>query len=150
MDSSLKRQFFGTLMRFKRTSASFPIECEVQMNELMILEIISKGCSCSERDFNVSRIQENLHITKPAVSQILNSLEKKGYIVREINAQDRRKISVMTTPAGDRALLESMNLYDEMLSELFSRFGEENIFLLINQLDELTRVFQQLKDEYHC
>ena len=150
MDNSLKRQFLSTLMHFKKMSASFPIECEIQMNELIIMETISKGCSCANKDFNVSKIQENLHITKPAVSQILNTLEKKGYITRQINPQDRRKISVTTTPAGDEVLAESMNLYDQMLCELFGRFGEENMSMLMTQLDELTKIFNQLKLELHC
>lgn len=147
MDNSMQRQFFATMMRFKKMSASFPVKCEIQINELMIMESISKGCACSNQHFCVSKIQENLHITKPAVSQILNSLEKKGYIAREINPHDRRKISVKTTKTGDEILAQSLQLYDDMLCELFHRFGEDNIADLMAQLEELTCIFQTLKEE---
>jgi DNA-binding MarR family transcriptional regulator len=150
MSESLKEQFFSTMMRFKRMGTAFPAECEIQINELTVMQNITRGCSCSEKNLNVSEIQENLHITKPAVSQILNSLEKKGYIAREIDRNDRRKISVTTTPAGDEVLTESLRQYDQVLTELINRFGEDNMIELIEQLKTLTDLYETLKHEQNC
>ena len=55
------------------------------MNEMAILYTISGKCACCacEEDgihLDVQSIQEQLQISKPAVSYILNGLEKKSYM----------------------------------------------------------------------
>ncbi|MDO5293475.1 MAG: MarR family transcriptional regulator [bacterium] len=44
-------------------------------------------------------MQELLQISNPAISYILNSLEKKSYITREINPNNKRKFTISATPA---------------------------------------------------
>nr|WP_162306303.1 MarR family transcriptional regulator [Brevibacillus laterosporus] len=44
--------------------------------------MITGNTSCPDKKVYVSDIQSNLYITKPAVSQMLNTLEKKGYVIR--------------------------------------------------------------------
>ena len=103
MDDRLQERFFSSMMCFKKLEALFSLECEMQMNEMAILRDILGGCSVSGSsctNLNVPRMQERLRISKPAVSYILNTLEKKNYIVREIDAKDRRKISISATPEG--------------------------------------------------
>ena len=51
-------------------------------------------------NLDVPDIQAILHISRPAVSYILNSLEKKDYIFRKISPDDRRKIAITATDAG--------------------------------------------------
>ncbi len=87
MDDRLQEQFFSSMMCFKKLEAAFSLECEMQMNEMAILRDILGGCSVSGSsctNLNVPKMQERLRISKPAVSYILNTLEKKNYIVREI------------------------------------------------------------------
>ena len=79
-------------------------------------------------------IQKKLHISKPAVSYILNTLEKKNYITREIDPEDRRKIAINATPQGQAAAEESSLRYDRAWRELLSGFGEDNMQHLIQLL----------------
>ncbi len=145
MDSKLREEFFSTMMSFKKLESAFSTECEMQINEMMILHKISGNCcDCPCTNLDVPEVQEKLHISKPAVSYILNTLEKKNYIVREIDAKDRRKISISPTPEGKAAAEHSMRKYDEIWDELLHRFGENNMQRLIELLTDLNELYSTL------
>ena len=71
MKNSLWEEFFQSMMCFKKLESAFSLECEMQMNEMAILQDILGGCSCSEKactNLDVPKMQEQLKISKPAVS----------------------------------------------------------------------------------
>jgi len=139
----MRERFFHTMMRFKKTEALFSAECELQLNEMFILQSIACGCShsdCISTNLDVPHIQQKLQITKPAVSYILNGLEKKNYIRREIDAKDRRKISITATPEGIKAAAESTKKLDDMWHTLIERFGEEDMLALMELLNRLNDI----------
>jgi len=146
----LREQFFHTMMRFKKTEVLFSTECELQMNEMFVLQSIACGCShsdCISTNLDVPHIQQKLQITKPAVSYILNGLEKKNYIRREIDAKDRRKISINATPEGIKAATESTRKLEEMWSTLMERFGEDDMQTLMDLLGRLGDICELVQQE---
>ena len=100
MDSELREQFFSTIVHFRKLESILSSECEMQMNEMVILQSIAGTCcrECPCMNLDVPKMQKKLNISKPAISYILNTLEKKNYITREIDAKDRRKVSISATP----------------------------------------------------
>lgn len=149
MNPELRGQFFSALMRIKKIEAMFSAGCEIQMNELAILQSIVGGCGCDECcgiNLNVPEIQKNLQISKPAVSYILNTLEKKQYISRGIDPRDRRKISITATAQGRAAAEDSTRKCNEMWDMLLDRFGEEDMHSLIEQLIRLAGFFEQFPE----
>ena len=135
MDDRLQERFFSSMMCFKKLEALFSLECEMQMNEMAILRDILGGCSVSGSsctNLNVPRMQERLRISKPAVSYILNTLEKKNYIVR--------KISISATPEGEEAARRSMEKCDQAWEELLREFGEDNMRQLVELLTSLNEL----------
>ena len=142
MSSELREQFFTSIVHFRKLEATLSSECEMQMNEMAILHSIAGTCcrECPCMNLDVPKIQQKLHISKPAISYILNTLEKKNYITREIDSKDRRKVSISATPEGRAAAEQSMKKYDEIWDEILERFGEDNmknLIELIQSLDEL-------------
>lgn len=144
----LREQFFAAMMRYKKTETTFSTRCEIPMNELAILNVITGKCSCSDCDsinLDVPDIQEKLQISKPAVSYILNTLEKKAYITREIDAKDRRKISIRATKEGIAAADQCSQRFDEMWTTLLLQFGEADMRHLVELLTGLTNLFETTK-----
>ena len=142
MSSDLREQFFTSIVHFRKLEATLSSECEMQMNEMAILHSIAGTCcrECPCMNLDVPKIQQKLHISKPAISYILNTLEKKNYITRKIDPKDRRKVSISATPEGRAAAEQSMKKYDEIWDEILERFGEDNmknLIELIQSLDEL-------------
>lgn len=150
----LRSQFFAAIMRLKKMETAFSAECDVQMTELAVLQGIVGSCgddACCGVNLNVPEIQEKLQITKPAISYILNTLEKKRHITREIDPKDRRKISITATPEGIAAAAQSSQKCDEMWDTLIDRFGETDMRQLVALLTRLTDLRMELqREENEC
>ena len=144
MDSGLREVFITTVVRFKRVDFQNGTATCLQPNELLIISRAANGCACTKKGYHVSEIHQDLHISKPAVSQALNSLEKRGYIVRTIDPDDRRKITVRVTGAGEAELEAARTFYDRTLTEVLNRFGAENTETLLTLLDRLMNILEEL------
>ncbi len=144
MSDELREQFFTSILHFRKLESALSSECEMQMNEMAILHSIAGTCcrECPCMNLDVPKMQKKLHISKPAISYILNTLEKKNYITREIDPKDRRKVSISATPEGKTAAEESMKRYDELWSEILMQFGEENMKELIRLIQELDCLYE--------
>ncbi len=147
MGDDLREQFVSLMTKCGKMNMMFSSQCELQMNELEILHIISgKGTrSCGEGvNLNMQSIQERLQISKPAISYTLNTLEKKAYIVREIDPNDRRRISVYITQEGQSASEQSMQQHTDMWGRILEEFGEEDMVQLTGLLTRLFDVMNSL------
>lgn len=147
MNNNLKEQLVNAMRQFKKVGMNFPAHLNISMSELFLMNGIEKNAAGPDIPVNISEIQCNLHITKPAVSQMLNALEQKGYVLREIDQSDRRKISVSLTAQGMVMLLETRKHTSEVLDQLITRFGEDNTRDLIRLLSQLADVSEELKQE---
>lgn len=144
MDKILKEEYLHAMFRFRKMRMMFLQGSDVNMTELVVMRSIAEKASCSDDGINVNEIQKNLHITKAAISQILNSLEKKEYIVREIGKTDRRKFKITLTQAGTDVLKDTKEYANQRMEEIISRFGEKNTQQLITLLDQLSDILGDL------
>lgn len=146
MSSELREQFFTSIVHFRKLESALSSECEMQMNEMVILQSIAGTCcrECPCMNLDVPKMQKKLHISKPAISYILNTLEKKNYITREIDPKDRRKVSISATPEGKAAAEQSQKKYDELWDEILTRFGEDNMRQLLGLMRDLDELYASL------
>lgn len=167
MDSALKEQLIRTMLRFRKVGMTFPPEMDIRMGELMIMRGIAghlppgmhgdhdhhphhdhEKCQLDmHRKVFVSDLQKMHNITKPAISQMLNGLEHKGYVSREMDKADRRKVSVTLTDKGKAMLEETKKFADKTLDETIERFGEDNIRQLISLFNRLIDISNEIKEE---
>ncbi len=144
INKDLREQFIALMTKCSKGNASISAQCDLQVNEMQLLYMISENCTCDSQEgvnLNMQNIQERLQISRPAISHTLNTLEKKEYIVREIDPKDRRRISIHITEEGESASEESMKQHTDMWNRLINEFGEENMNQLIRLL---TRFFEVL------
>lgn len=143
MDSTLKEQFILVMMRFKRIDFCPSSIIGLQQSELAVMAKASDGCMCDGKGIGTSDIQKNLHISKSSVSQTLNNLEKKGYVVRTIDPVDRRKITVVLTSEGEKVLADSWNCYEDSLDNILDQFGIENVELVLELINRLIEIVEK-------
>jgi DNA-binding MarR family transcriptional regulator len=146
MNVLLKDQLLASMHRFKKVGRGFPPEIGLNMGEFFVMDRIGHDMPCSSTDISASEMKEHPHFTKPAVSQMLNSLEKKGYVHREIDKNDRRKIVVTLTGNGEAVLKQGKRYFNDRLEETISRFGEDNTRQLISLVNLLTDITEDLKE----
>lgn len=144
MDSILKEELVASLLRFNKVVMKFPPGFDIPINELIVMIKIE---TCDKKNVYVSDIQKDMRISKPAVSKILNILEKKEYITREMDTNDRRKIAVFLTDSGKEKMSQKKSDFDKILTEVLSRFGEENTKQLIVLFGRLAEISEEIESE---
>ncbi len=143
MENDIRERLLGNIFRMRKAGAYIPPGVGLHASELFTLARIDHSCD----GVTVAEIQNGLHVTKPAVSQILSSLENKGYITRQIDPSDKRKFIFELTQSG-RELSEKMKLHhNSMLDEIITRFGEDKTNQLIDLFEEMIEIWEQVKNE---
>lgn len=141
MNTDLKREFIGTMMRFRKAGMPMPQGGDIRMGEMFVLgRIPEEGASLTE-------IQNHLFMTKSAVSQMLSSLERRNLVRREVDPDDRRRIAVTLTEEGKRFQLTQRRYADRVMDMTIARFGEDNMRELIRLLKILAEVSEKIRRE---
>ena len=112
-----------------------------------MMRLIAENALDSAENVYAADIQNGLHVSRPAISQMLNSLEEKGYIRREIDGRDRRRLLLTLTAKGEKIMQVMKGHANRVIAEIISRFGEENTTRLIGLLNRFADISDELKLE---
>lgn len=94
----------------------------VSRGEVFVLKILLLRDGTS----TPTEISEAMRSTKGRVSAILNSLEKKGFVGREIDRDNRRNIIVTLTDSGRDHVMEELGECYRIVAHVFEELGEED------------------------
>lgn len=82
---------------------------------------------------------KRLGVTKQAAGQMVDELERLGYITREPDPDDGRRRLVKLTPRGVDCLRASAAIFDELLTEWRARSGD--VDAAVDALGALTTLY---------
>jgi DNA-binding MarR family transcriptional regulator len=149
MNDDLKQNLLHALFCFKRTSHTM-FRSLLNDDGLSVTDLSALGCigCCDEKDCNADKtthhaMHEALAVSKAAVSQMLGSLEKRGYIQREIDRDNRRKIIITLTEQGETAVDDAEKKMDVLMSRIITRFGEKDTRNFTRLLDRFSEVVDE-------
>lgn len=109
-------------------------EFDVTVEQFHILRHIRQGST------SVSELAKQKRISRPAVSQIVETLVQRGLIQRKVNPQDRRQVFLELTEGGN-ALLDAISLKTRRWTlELFSPLSPEEVQQLSQALERLKKL----------
>lgn len=151
MDEKLKLQLMQSIFRFKRVlNSGLGIgepknQKGVNMTELLLMNAIVDNTENPEDNVDLSEVREYLSISKGAVSQMLGSLEKKGFISRDIDKSNRRKIIITLTADGRKILERQYNEFSERLEEIIDRLGEDDTRQMIQIVNRMIDITNELE-----
>jgi len=82
-------------------------------------------------------IAKKLGTTKQNINQLIPVLEKKGYIARYTYDKRKRPVNIEITESGEKAIREYTGVSSKVLLEIFNRFSEEEMDILLHLLQKL-------------
>lgn len=88
----------------------------------VLMYLSRRGTPCLQRE-----ISEKFELTPAAVAQIVEKLEKCGYVARVTPESDGRCKHVSLTEAGEDVVTESMKAFREIDARTFSGISEEEL-----------------------
>lgn len=115
-------------------------------SQLHIIEAIG-----SNRANKVTQLSQNFHITKGAVSQVVNKLHEKSYINKERNKDFGKEVILSLTRKGQKAFEIQNKMHKKMEEdfiaylEAFSPQQVDSFIQILTKIEEYIDTF--LKDE---
>lgn len=147
----MKRESYNKLIeafyQFGRLKPFLPRTQNLSQGEFFMLRTIS-CCPCGQEEgVRISALRDQMHMTMPAVSQMLNSLENKNLIRRCVDCGDHRGVFVSVTQEGKQRMQDVMCRMEYMLEQVEQRMGEKDVEQLIEISSRLFSVMQEIKEQ---
>jgi len=91
-------------------------------------------------------VAARMHITSGTVTSLLDNLERKNYVVRSADPDDRRRVLVDITPDAQAVLDKVLPAIQQVTREVFEGIGAERQEALLDVLDDIRRGIAELPD----
>jgi len=108
---------------------------QITMTQFSILREIHHGKT------SVSQLAEAGHISRPAISRLVDILVRKGLISRLENPVDRRHVKLSLTTKGEQLLAGLFELTHQWMYEKLSLLNGEELTHIISGLELLRSAF---------
>ncbi len=138
MDDAIKEQLLSAIQRLRKPIL-FSYFAQLDLTTISLMKSIEDNSRDSDQNIYMFDLQDELRISRGAISQIASNLEKKGYLVRETDKNNRRKQIVTLTSEGREALQQAEAQFDEVLTAFLTRLGEHDS-------QEMVRLFNRFAD----
>jgi len=133
--AELARQFLETTYRFQKNIRPMKID-ESMRGENFVLSLLAQKGECALP----GEISSEMNISTARIAATLNSLESKGFITREIDKNDRRRILVELTPEGREQAHRQRHKILEGTTRMMELLGEEDAREFVRILEKLARL----------
>ena len=91
---------------------------------------------------NMSSIARELNVTVGTLTISMNSLVKKGYVVRQRSSEDRRVVFISLSEKGVKAFYHHKKFHERMINGVVEELTEEELTALVKALTKLNSWFR--------
>ena len=113
---------------------------DITNNDMHIIEAVG-----IEEPRRMSEIAKRLGVTVGTLTTNMNSLEDKGYIVRERSKTDKRVGVVVRTPKGKKAYYHHRDFHKDMIKAIVHGLDEAEMKVMLKRLLNLGNFFKELE-----
>jgi DNA-binding MarR family transcriptional regulator len=146
MENRTVNQFIQVMQRMQKNSLNFKHDIGMPHSEYALMQLID--CHAQKSDgLTVTALSELIQISKPAVSQIINVLEDKGYVERITTKKDRRIVYVKLTGQGEEALSGAREIASKRLMRVLDKMGEDDAQTFIQLFDKFSIILSDISNE---
>lgn len=111
---------------------------KLSMSEIHVLEAVTKV-----EEPTMTNIANKLGITVGSLTVSVNTLYQKGYLSRERDSEDRRKVMIGLLEKAEAALEIHNDFHNDMINSIFNDLKIEEDELLISSLKKLSSYFKK-------
>lgn len=111
---------------------------DITNNDMHIIDAIG-----IEEPRSMSMIAKILNVTVGTLTTNMNSLEDKGYIIRQRSTQDKRVVLVILTDKGRKAFFHHRDFHKHMIRAIIKDLDEDEKKILIQCLQALDDFFER-------
>jgi DNA-binding MarR family transcriptional regulator len=92
-------------------------------------------------------VAARMHVTSGSMTSLLDNLERKRYVLRSNDREDRRRVLVDITPAAQAALDDVLPSIQQVARKILDYVDPQHQELLLNILADVRRAIADLPDD---
>jgi DNA-binding MarR family transcriptional regulator len=113
-------------------------DIKLSMSEVHVLEAVTKV-----DEPTMTNIAKKLGITVGSLTVSVNTLYQKGFLSRERDSEDRRKVVIGLLPKAEEVMEIHNDFHNDMINSIFLDLKIEEDELLISTLEKLSSYFKK-------
>ena len=110
-------------------------------NDMHVIEAIG-----TTEPKNMSTIARLLSVTVGTLTIAMNSLVKKGYVIRQRGTVDRREVYISLSEKGRKAYEHHARFHKAMIDSVSSELSQDEMEMLVKTLTKLNLWFRSWQD----
>lgn len=122
-------KLFNNIMDIEEKAIITEDFADITNNDMHIMEAIG-----IEEPKKMSAIAKHLSVTVGTLTTNMNSLEDKGYIIRERSTTDKRVVLVSLTGKGKKAFYHHRDFHKKMIKSIVKDLNEEEMKVIFKCL----------------
>jgi DNA-binding MarR family transcriptional regulator len=141
----LTEQLFSTLEQFRCVDKGANRKSGLGGKPTSMLMMI--GQLTKQGPVPVSELKKYMHISSPAITQFINILHFKGYVVKVSDPLDKRKSLIELSEKGQKELKKSMEKLKVHMGLMVRHLGEEDTRTLNEILSKIVKFYMSEQGE---
>lgn len=149
MEQAEKEKLIEALHSLKKTQTWSTSIGGVSKGEYFTLHMIhhlTKNSDESNPGAKITDLSKAAQMSKPAVSQMLNTLENKKWIERVMAKSDRRVVYVKLTGSGAEQLEKTHQQFQIWIDQIIEKLGAEDTAELARLVNKLHSIMEHLPE----
>lgn len=126
----------------QRTSARSAQACSSYRGQGLVLRLLKEQPELSRRE-----LESRLDISRQALTELLQKMERSGHIIRRHDPRDRRVVLIRLTQKG-RAAAEETDAEASDLSRLLECLNEDKLSVFSQCLDDILSYHKELYPDF--
>jgi DNA-binding MarR family transcriptional regulator len=120
------QELASIIFRFTKYSTSPEFKDEFRHRQFHFLITLSKLIKPGEKGIKPSMMSDVMHITRGAITHIVNEMEAEGLLERIPDPLDRRVVLIAITSEGQKMLDDTYQRFMTRMNTLIDYLGEED------------------------
>ncbi len=104
---------------------------------------VMRTLDAADSPLTPTQIAERTHLSSARVANVLRSLEEKGSIAREHSCEDRRRVTVSLTPAGQAEIERGKAEFEGQACAFLAQLGAEDTHEALRILRRVNQIIDQ-------
>lgn len=141
---SIMRSFlidvFNEILKDEERVVTKPFK-NLSIREVHVIEAV---CAANEKcgDNSATAIANALDVTRGTITTAVTGLERKGYLLRQRDAKDKRIVRIFPTDLGKKVQAYHREYHKRMVNDVMYILNEEETAVLIKALGSLATFFK--------
>lgn len=144
-----QKQTLSSLLKLVYTSIdlenkirSYGTDVQLSSAEIFLMKIVQETPGC-----HITGAAEKTEVSKAAVSQMVQRLERKGIMQKKVSPENRSKYLLLLTPKGEIAHHEHMRIEkegQEYILKIIQQYNTHNLDVITDFLDKTAEAIKEI------